>query len=255
MQIRAIVRDKSRPVADLTKDDFILSDRGVPQPIKVFSADSTTSPTISNVPLPNTFSDAPQYAGNTPSSINIVLLDNLNTLYGSSPQPYESTPYWFEDLALANAKNHLIQFIQGLNPGDRVALYGLSDSLHVLCDFTGDREQLLAILKRYDPRSKTNRATVEPGAFHTPVPGPEFNGELNQEAQRLATMANAQRFAITMSALMSIADHVAHIPGRKNLVWLTANLPFSGQTMARVLSPAQIAAYMVDARIAYEHLT
>jgi hypothetical protein len=61
-------------------------------------------------------------------------------------------------------------------------------------------------------------------------------------------MANAQRFAITMSALTSIADHVAHVPGRKNLVWLTADLPFSGQAMARVLSPAQIAAYMVDAR-------
>jgi hypothetical protein len=51
-----------------------------------------------------------------------------------------------------------------------------------------------------------------------------------------------------MAALVSIAAHVANIPGRKNLVWLTANLPFSGPAMARVLSPALIAAYPIDAR-------
>jgi len=51
-----------------------------------------------------------------------------------------------------------------------------------------------------------------------------------------------------MSALQSIASHVANIPGRKNLVWLTANLPFSGAALARILGPAQIAAYPVDGR-------
>jgi hypothetical protein len=51
-----------------------------------------------------------------------------------------------------------------------------------------------------------------------------------------------------MSALQSIASHVANIPGRKNLVWLTANLPFSGSALARILGPAQIAAYPVDGR-------
>jgi hypothetical protein len=41
---------------------------------------------------------------------------------------------------------------------------------------------------------------------------------------------------------------VANIPGRKNLVWLSANLPFSAEAMAAILSPAQIAAYPVDGR-------
>ncbi|MGC1484760.1 MAG: VWA domain-containing protein, partial [Candidatus Acidiferrum sp.] len=60
--------------------------------------------------------------------------------------------------------------------------------------------------------------------------------------------ANQERAQKTMAALVSIAAHVANIPGRKNLVWLTANLPFSGAAMARVLSPARIAAYPIDAR-------
>ena len=51
-----------------------------------------------------------------------------------------------------------------------------------------------------------------------------------------------------MAALSAIAAHVADIPGRKNLLWLTANLPFSGQEIARILSRANIAAYPLDAR-------
>ncbi|MGB6884100.1 MAG: VWA domain-containing protein, partial [Candidatus Acidiferrum sp.] len=127
------------------------------------------------------------------------------------------------------------------------ALYGLSDSLHVLCDFACDRSQLLAILKNYDATSMTRRATVEPGAVHTPM-GPEVDTLMNGEAVRLAALANQERAQKTMAALVSIAAHVANIPGRKNLVWLTANLPFSDAAMARVLSPAQIAAYPIDAR-------
>jgi len=51
-----------------------------------------------------------------------------------------------------------------------------------------------------------------------------------------------------MAALSTIAAHVADIPGRKNLLWLTSNLPFSGHVTARILSRANIAVYPVDAR-------
>jgi VWFA-related protein len=182
-----------------------------------------------------------------------VLLDNLNTLYGSAPQPYETSPYWMEDLALTNAKAHLTEFIKGLDPRDRVAVYGLSRSLHVLADFTSDRSQLLAILDKYDTRSLTNRETAEPGAVHLPNQPPgETHNWASQRAtageQTIAGIANAYRAAITMAALQSIAAHVANIPGRKNLVWLTANLPFSGAAMAAALAPSQIAVYPVDGR-------
>ena len=120
--------------------------------------------------------------------------------------------------------------------------------MHVLCDFTSDRGQLLAILKKYDTTSKTNREIVEPGAVHIPNTGREVNASDEQSNRKLAGIANQGRAQITMAALQSIAAHVANIPGRKNLVWLTANLPFSGTAMARVLSPARIAAYPIDAR-------
>jgi VWFA-related protein len=248
VQVGVIARDKNGPAANLTKDDFVVFDRGKPQKIGVFSVESSESAAQPVGPMPqNTFSDLPRYGAVRPRSVTIVLLDNLNTLYGSAAGNYESTPYWMEDLALANAKTHLIKFIEQLSPHDLVAIYGLRDSLQVLCDFTSDRGQLLAILIKYDTTSKTNREMVEPGAVHTPM-GPEVDDLMNAEAVRLAGLANQERAQKTMAALVSIAAHVANIPGRKNLVWLTANLPFSGPAMARVLSPALIAAYPIDAR-------
>ena len=152
-----------------------------------------------------------------------------------------------EDLALANAKAHLVEFIKTLDPKDRVAIYGLGETLRVLSDFTNDRDRLLAVLNTYDTASKTNRDAVEPGALHTPVPG-QFNPLSDAQALELAATINERRAEATMSALQSIASHVANIPGRKNLVWLTANLPFSARTLAGILGPAQIAAYPVDGR-------
>lgn len=250
VQVQVVVHDKRGPVTSLTRDDFAVFDEGKRQPIDVFSIQSGASAKSQVQPLPrDTFSNLPQFGTNTaPVSFTVVLLDNLNTLYGSAPDAYETTPFWMEDLALANAKNHLMEFIRQLGPQDRVALYGLSDSLHVLCDFTSNRDQLLAILKKYDTTSITKRDIVEPGAVHIPVPGREFNANVDMQALNLAAMNNELRSEATMAALRAIAAHVADIPGRKNLVWLTANLPFSGTALARILLPAGIAAYPVDGR-------
>jgi VWFA-related protein len=250
VQVGVIARDKNGAVADLTKDDFVVLDRGKPQKIRVFIAESAASSLqpVATQPLPpNTFSDLPQASGPAVRSITIVLLDNLNTLSGNGHEGYETSPSWMEDLALANAKAHLIEFIKTLDPKDRVAIYGLGDTLHVLADFTGDRDRLLAILKNYDATSRTNRDEVEPGKWHTPVPG-AFNPSVEAQALELTAVTNERRADTTMSALKSIASHVANIPGRKNLVWLTANLPFSDTALARILGPAQIAAYPVDGR-------
>lgn len=250
VRVDVIVRDKNGPVENLTKDDFSIFDRGKPQTISVFSVYSSAGEQQPLPPMPrNTFSDIPRYGDTTPRSVTIVLLDNLNTLYGSSPESqYEATPFWVEDLALQNARKHLTEFIKTLDPRDRVAIYGLRDTLHILCDFTSDRDQLLSILKNYDTTPMTNRAFAEPSSQHPPVMGHVADGFENAGVSFRAGVVNGDRDAETMAALQEIASHVANIPGRKNLIWLTANLPFSGAAMAHVLSPANIAVYPVDAR-------
>lgn len=248
VQVEVIVRDKNGPVADLTKDDFVVLDRGKPRTIDIFSVKRLESVPQTVQPLPpNTFSDLPQYA-TTPSSITVVLLDNLNTLYGPGLASYEMTPTWLEDHALASAKEHLIEFAKKLSPTDRVAVYGLGDSLHVLCDFTSDRDKLLAILDKYDPASKTQRETAQPGQFHIPNTHPAFSGFATASAKVNAGIVNQSRAQITMAAIVSIARHVENIPGRKNLVWLTADVPLSGEAIATAISNSDIAVYPVDAR-------
>jgi VWFA-related protein len=249
VQVDVIVRDKTGPIANLTKDDFVLLDQGKPQKIGVFSIESSVSAAQPAQPLlQNTFSDLPQYTASSLRSVTIVLLDNLNTLMGNSSDVNESRPRWLEDLALANAKAHLIEYIKDLDPKDRVAIYGLSDTLHVLCDFTSDRDRLLTILQGYNASGRTDRDLVEPGALHLPGAAERMDSKADAAAEGAATMENRRRSTETMAALQAIASHVANIPGRKNLVWLGSNLPFSGTAIARVLSRAQIAAYPIDGR-------
>ena len=248
VQINVLVHDKNGPVKNLTKADFVVFDQGKQQDIDVFSVDS--APSVATAPLalpPGTFSNNPKYGSSPPSSMTVVLLDNLNTPSGAGSAPYETTPTWLEDHALTNAKENLAEFIKTLGPTDRVAIYSLRDSLRVLCDFTSDREQLLAILAKYDTSSKTLREVAQPGELYPPTL-PEFNANVNVSAQVNAAIVNQNRAETTMDALLAISRHVADIPGRKNLVWLTADVPLSVASVASALSRAGIAAYPVDAR-------
>jgi len=249
VQISVVVRDKNGPVKNLTKNDFVVLDRGKPQTISILSGEFGASTTQPAPPLPpNTYSDLSRYRASDPRSVTVVLLDNLNTLFGSDPQPYEKTPYWLEDHALTIAKQRLMEFLKQMNPGDRIAIYGLTNRLRVLCDFTCDHDQLLAVVSKYDPTSRSARESADPSTFQLPGVSDRVNAAIDADTQALADINNQRRGEITMSALTAIAAHVADIPGRKNLLWLTANLPFSGEAVARVLARGNIAAYPVDAR-------
>ncbi|HEX4067626.1 MAG TPA: VWA domain-containing protein [Acidobacteriaceae bacterium] len=249
VQFGVIVRDKTRPVGSLTTDDFVVLDRGKPQMISVFQAEWTSPPAIPHAPLPpNTFSDESRYNGEPPRAVTIILLDNLNTAFGSGPQPYEDTPLWLEDHALGRAKERLLSFLQQMDPRDRVAIYGLTERLRVLCDFTCSREQLLAVLRAYDAGAKTARESADPQDFHLPNAAPAFNQAIDEDTHALAEINNERRAALTMATLTAIAQHVADLPGRKNLLWLTADVPASGEAIAAVLARANLVAYPVDAR-------
>jgi VWFA-related protein len=250
VHINVIVQDKAgHPVADLTQGDFIIKDRGKVQRIGLFSVVGPNLPSEPMQALPrNLFSDQPQYNGGSPNGVTIVLLDNLNSISGSAPTPYEDTPFWLEDHALAAAKQRLLSFLKQVDSNQRIAIYGLTNSVHVLCDFTCTRDQLIAVVSKYDATGMTQRETTEPGNVHTPGPGAEFDARVDADLQVMAAMNNERRAETTMAALAAIAAHVADIPGRKNLLWLTSNLPFSGEAIARILSRANIVAYPIDAR-------
>ena len=230
VQVNVVVHDKNGPVSDLTKADFVLNDRGRPQTIAVFSVESKRdSPRPGQPPLPpNTFSNQ----GERPSgamSATVVLLDRLNTR--------------FEDQARANQQ--FIKFLRSFDPADRIAIYTLDASLHVLCDFT-DANQLQRILAKYRGAVSTDFAVAEPDPANTG--NDDFDLSLDTANKNLADATNIDRARKTLDAFVSIANHLADLPGRKNLVWVTGSLPFPMASAARSLNYANIAVYPVDAR-------
>jgi VWFA-related protein len=242
VQINVVVHDRNGPVANLTRDDFLLTDRGKPRAVDVFSVTSTREAAAPALPS-NTFSNFIA----TPPSVTVILLDRLNTLTGSGSVGYEETPEWSGELAISNARQHLLRFISTLEPKDRVAIYSLGNSLQVLSDFSSDRARLQSILENYKPVSLTRREDIDPLPIHTPVPG-DFNASVDRERQRLAELSNRNRAQTTLAALAAIAAHVAAIPGRKNLVWLASDLSVPSAAAAQTVSRANLAIYPVDAR-------
>lgn len=120
-----------------------------------------------------------------------------------------------------------MKFVKDLDPKDRVAIYALGKSLRVLCDFTNDLAQLEKVLTEYRDSSVTLADVAEPAPVNQGASA-DFDAAADGGNQKMATLANADRSSQTAAALLAIANHAADIPGRKNLVWLTASLPCAG---------------------------
>lgn len=227
VEVSVIVRGKEGAVKDLGKDDFLLTDRGKPRDISVFSvADGSTGFDRAGLLPPNTFSNR---AGGDLSSVTVILLDGLNTRF-------ENQSY---------ARRQLMSFLKQADPQDRIALYTLGKTLKALCDFDHP-EELRRILGGYGGSVTTD--------FTAAAPSPSEIGDaiidtfINESNQTLALQTNLDRASITIDAFVAIASHLAQLPGRKNVVWVTGSLPFSVAGAARALNRANIGLYPVDAR-------
>ncbi len=249
VQINVIVRDKNGPVANLTQSDFTITDHGKPRAISIFAVHKPATSVEASPPVPvntlNTFSNRALRDADTPPSVTVILLDRLNTMIGGAAANAE-TPLFSSDQALSSAKQHLVKFLDEMDPKERVAIYSLGHRLAVLSDFTGDRARLKNILENYRATSITSQEVAEPTTVY--LPSDVMAAQVNRDRQVLAGMSNAQRGQTTAAALMAVAAHVAEIPGRKNLVWLTADLTIPAAALGRALGRSDIAIYPVDAR-------
>jgi len=227
VEVSVIVRGKDGTVKDLRKDDFLLTDRGKPRDISVFSVESGYAGPGRGELLPhNTFSNR---AKSDLSSVTVILLDGLNTRFENQ----------------AYARRQLMRFLMQADPQDRIALYTLGRSLRVLCDFDHP-DELRHILGGYGGSVTTDFTAAAPAPSDT---GSDILDQfINESNQTLAIRTNLDRASITIDAFVSIASHLAQLPGRKNVVWVTGSLPFSVAGAARALNRADIGLYPVDAR-------
>jgi VWFA-related protein len=234
VQVSVVVEDKKgNPVTSLKPEDFTLLDDGKPQKIAFFNA-----PVPAQAPdqparqpgrlLPaNVFTNRYDLKGeDSPGAVTVVLFDTLNT----APQDQSFV------------RKAVIHFLQSLKPQDHVAVYGLSNRLLILHEFTRDASDLVAAANRYSPKEL---AAFD--ASHTPLLD---LGTMGADPRGWATLqnsvnnANAQigeqftkdRVAMTVEMMNEIASHVSGIPGRKSMVWISGGLPIQ-MGMANIGKP------------------
>lgn len=266
VKLSVVVHDKhGNPITGLTKDDFTILDKKKPQKVQVFFTRTTEPLGHSQEPLPaDTFSNrmADQSA---PSSATVILLDGLNTR--------------FSDVAYARAQ--IVKFLLQIRPQDRVALYTLGTDLTLVHDFTSDATSLLASLQKAGllkaPLQKDPTAVGTSGTAAAPerlsvrlgTPNPNmldpFLKSINRDEKEFVFVDTIGR---TIQALKEIGNHVALLPGRKNLIWVSGsfvqtsglqdvelNTPDGSMlfttgvdSVANTLNNASLVVYPVDAR-------
>jgi VWFA-related protein len=254
VEVSVIVEDaKGEPVAGLARDDFSVFDGGLEQEISAFAVESLRPLADQSHPLgPRTFSNRVEYRAGTPTSATIILLDGLNTRFAD--QVY--------------AKGQVLKFLQQLEPRERIALYALSRGPHVLQDFTDNPTALRSAMARFKTGAPLELAASETSDATGGLQGLDaWLGEIRENLFDVYTKDRALR---TVRSLVAIANHVARLPGRKNLVWISGSFPFriglnrfpgpeesardprsflpEIERAARALNDANLAVYPVDAR-------
>jgi VWFA-related protein len=250
--VNVVVRAKGAPVTDLAARDFELFDRGKPQKISFFAMTSATPLRRAAAQDPgNVFTNRGESRSEAPTTATVLLVDGLNTEF--SDQVF--------------ARDQILRFLGGLNPSERIAIYALGRQLHVIHDFTGDRDHLAKVLERF--RGGHVRELITPD-LDSDVAQMLDPLQLEDQAQKNEKVyREGLRVERTIAALDSIAKHLARLPGRKNLVWISGSFPiypgfkavtgryetsrqksFTAEAArtARLFSEANMAIYPVDAR-------
>ena len=238
VQVSVIAQDQQgHPVRDLKQEDFTLLDDGKPQAIRLFLTEAEP-PTLTPPPAPrapNVFTN--QIATGPRGEYSAILFDNLHT----------------DAAHTARSREKAIQALRTVPAGDKVALYSLWCKFQVIREFTSDRDSLLRQLASFAPAA----ASCSGGADDPETEAMTSSKELNRlvpEAAIARAHADAdfnyvgvtRSFSFSDQEIEQMADHLAGIPGRKNLIWIATTF-FVNPAALQKLMNAGVAVYPVDA--------
>lgn len=234
--VDVVVTDKKgQPVPGLKADDFTVEENGKKQKVSVFVAPSSAH-SAPSAALPGILSNHPEVVG--PAGAPIVLvLDATNS-------PFKEQAY---------ARSEMLKYAAEQNQSDRpMAILTLTDRLHVLQQFTSDPKVLSTAIKSFKPQEPIMSTNLgpQPSALADAAGGggkgsgtaaitpqdaiSEFEGA--QAAYNLE-----RRTLITIEAMRSLSRMLGGMQGRKDVVWLTADLPFDLIPESRNMSESELA--------------
>jgi VWFA-related protein len=231
--VDVVVTDKQgKKITGLKPEDFSLQEKGKAQKIVFFTppADGAQA-AIPEMP-PGIYSNRPDVR-TTGGPLTIMLLDAANT-------PFVDQAY---------ARQQMLNYVRDqMKPGERIGIFALTSSLRVLQDFTSDPQILLKTLQRYKPQEPA----LSGSAPSSPVAAPEVLGsgaafqasmvqnEVNSFVTAQVAYVLERRTEETLGAMRSLARILGGVPGRKNVLWLTAAFPFDLIPEDRTISEAEL---------------
>jgi VWFA-related protein len=220
---------KGKPVTGLDKADFEIQDGGKRREIAFFRFDGDAAPAFE--PLPeNTYSNRNEPAAGRPWNVSALVLDEMNT------PPQSST--W--------VRAQLMRYLQAMTPDSRVAVYKMNGNIQVLHDFTSDSQSLRDRVKKaavgmpLESIVPIDKLALEYEQILLNNDSPEM-AEVLERKLELEMMANqaAQRSRVerTLAAMEALGRHLARVPGRKNLIWITGGFSMLSIVGAMGLGP------------------
>jgi VWFA-related protein len=220
--VDVVVTDKKgQAVTRIKADDFTVEENGKRQKVSVFVPPASANRMPPASAPPGILSNRPENVG--PAGVPIVLvLDAANS-------PFEQQAY---------ARSEMLKYVaeQGKS-GHPMAVLALTDRLHVLQQFTSDPQVLMTAIKNFKPESPILSNILNPAPTAVP-PGMEgatrgAGPVLVSTQQAVSDFAAApiaynleRRTLITVDAMRSLSRMLGGLQGRKNVIWLTAELPF-----------------------------
>jgi VWFA-related protein len=227
--VDVVVTDATgKPVTNLAQQDFNVYEDGKLQQMRSFDKHvAEAQPALSRPELPpNTFSNLSAAPRSGP--VTVVLYDLLNT-------PLDAQSY---------ARAQLLQFLKQRAVSGQVAIFVLSDKLHMLQGFTDDENQLIAALNTQNARLYKSSNLQSPGEATQQsdslartdgnqngadadqnVSFQEISGMLKHMESMESSAMLDRRVDITVDALEEISRFLIGLPGRKNLLWLSGSFP------------------------------
>jgi VWFA-related protein len=216
-----VTRGQDEPVTSLSKDDFQILEDGKSQPIDFFEEHTVPVAPAAIAPLPalplHVYTNVP--AGPQSDSVNVVLLDSLNT-----PRQDQS-----------QVRQQILEFLKTMKPEARIAIFMLGSRLRLIQGFSDDPAVLRAAVE--DKKAGVDPITTEVSRGRTEDDEDKREVEVRQK-NRVASVASLQasqvefaemesdnRVAMTLEALRNLGRNLAGIPGRKNLIWFASQYP------------------------------